>query len=130
MFNQTGQTKVEHHSRSCLALAQLMAIQQHRTLCENFQSKVLEHLGCGGGGGRKLSSRVHTSTCIFHEAAERERPPRAQEPLPTCPKTLSSGVPNGLHGTRNGTPKPHINRPLVTPAKFDHLWAFLTPTPP
>ena len=66
------------------------------------------------GGDESFQAGCIPAPAFFHEAAERERPPRPRT-ASNVPKNLPSGVPNGLHGTRNGTPKPDKNRPLVTP---------------
>ena len=41
------------------------------------------------GGDESFQAGCILACAFFHEAAERERPPRAQERLPTCPRTCN-----------------------------------------
>ena len=84
------------HRISALSQQPLLQALESRHTCPFTATRTT----CARGGGRKLSSRVHTSTC---EVAEHERPPRAQERLPTCPTTCN--LPCGVHGTRNRHPE-------------------------
>ena len=42
---------------------------------------------CASGETKAFKQGAYWHVHFFHEAAERKRPPRAQERLPTCPKT-------------------------------------------
>ena len=89
------------------------AIVERNVSCK-YSTETCARAG-GRGGDEILEARCILARAFFHEAAEIERPPCAQERLPTCLKQLPSGVPSSLHVTRNGTPNPHQNRPLIMP---------------
>ena len=83
---------------------------------ENKPAQGLAMQTCARGEGTQAFKQGAYQHVHFHEAAERERAsPACPRTASNVPKNLPSGIPNGLHGSRNGTPKPHINRPLVTP---------------